>query len=108
MSPESHQYVSRFADLLWESFTLQSASILKAGCGGNIANEVLHSRGKMGYLFPMLKQKKRIQCFYSDLAIYGSEEDIEPLQNIVDDRLEPQIIRDNAQYAIDAIKARFP
>jgi len=104
MSDQSQHIVS-LAESMWESYTLQYALLCKVGNGRSIATEMMRSRGKLGYLFPMLETQRRIRCFY-DLAKYGKEEDMEPLQKIVDDSDLSDEIRNSAKYAIDAIDIR--
>ena len=93
------------AESMWDSYTQQYVSLTRRGGAVLLANRIQRSRGKMGYLFPLIREKRRILCFY-DLAKAGTEEDIAPLQRIVDDEFASEPIRTSAQYAIDVIRAR--
>ena len=95
------------AELTWELCTQQYYILCKQGNGGSIGSKMLLVRGRLGYLFPMLEQPKRIQCIRSDLAKYGIKEDMLPLRNIYDDPYEPPEIRKSAKFAHNAIAARI-
>ena len=95
-----------FAESMWDSYTLQYASLSKLGNAGSIATYVLLSRGRLGYLFPMLEPQQRIQCV-SDLAKVGTQEDMAPLRRIFNDPSESQAIRHSAGFAHNAICARL-
>lgn len=94
-----------FAESMWDSYTLQLAILGKIGKAGSIAVEMRRARGKLGYLFPMLDDNKRLQCL-DDLAKDGDGEDIPALKKIADNQSESPEIRNKANDAIAAIKTR--
>ena len=100
-------FLTNLVESMWESYTLQYASLGIQGKAGSIATYVLLSRGRLGYLFPTLEPQKRIQCF-NDLAKVGTHEDMAPLRRIFNDRAELQEIRRRAGVAHNAIRARNP
>ena len=72
-----------------------------------MASRILRARGQLGYLFPMLEEKRRIQCFISDLAAHGTRDDLDHLVKIYADPKESPEIRKSAKFANNAIRARL-
>jgi len=101
---ESQESQTIFAKSAWASYTLQLMS-LGTTENADVAAELRHSRGKLGYLFPLLDVETRMQCF-SDLAKDGTEEDIVLLRKIVDNKSESEEIRKIALGTIEAILLR--
>jgi len=79
---------------------------MKIKIGFHLASRILRRRGQLGYLFPMLEEKKRIQCFF-DLAKVGEREDVDPLRTIGKDKCESKEIRNHAILAHNAIVERL-
>lgn len=93
------------AESMWDSYTLQLAVLGKLGKADSIANEIRHSRGKLGYLFPMMKDDQRMQCF-DDLAKVGDREDIVFLYKILNSIFVTDEIKDKATATIKMIYSR--
>ena len=95
------------AESMSDSYTNQIALLYRLGKAGNLAIGILHSRGKLAYLFPTLDENTRIRYFF-DLGTVGTGEDVVPLQKIANDKTETEEIREYAKNAIQMIRARYP
>ena len=99
---------SALAESLWESYTWQLDGLSYSGKKKQLADKIRYSRGKLGYLFPALRETRRSICLFDDLGKVGTAEDITPLQKIVDstDPKDTSKIKESAQLAINMIQVR--